>query len=299
MTRFRWKSVLTWPLPAFFAWAASWMVFKSLLPIAAPWLALLLGTLVGTIASLCGDRWWRRGMIAAGFPLSLGMVGAVGLPAWAWLLPLLLLLLVYPLNAWRDAPVFPTPAAALESLPVHVSLEDGSWVLDAGCGLGDGLQALRRAYPHVRLHGLEWSWPLRLICAWRCPWAKVRRADIWETDWGAYRMVYLFQRPESMTRAALKAEGEMSEGGWLVSLDFPVADAQPVATGEAAGHQWYAYQLPLWPQSQQTVHEAMAAPQLSKDEIAWQSIYPRRHPPRIKTRPVEETQRKRLWGRDK
>ena len=297
MTGYLRTVISQWPLPALLAWGGSWGGFIGMLHIAPTWLALLVGCSVGTVSSLCGDRWWRRGMIAAGFPLSLAMVGAVGLPAWAWLLPLLLLLLVYPLNAWRDAPVFPTPVGALDSLPAHVRLEAGSWVLDAGCGLGDGLRALRRAYPHVRLHGLEWSWPLRLVCAWRCPWAKVRRADIWEADWSAYRMVYLFQRPESMTRAALKAEGEMSEGSWLVSLDFPVPDAQPAATGEAAGHQWYAYQLPLWPQSHQTAHEAMAAPQLSKDELAWQSIYPRRHPPRIKNRPVEETPRKRLWGR--
>jgi hypothetical protein len=48
-------------------------------------------------------------LIAAGFPLSLALTGAAGLPAWAWLVPLALLLLVYPLNAWRDAPLFPTP----------------------------------------------------------------------------------------------------------------------------------------------------------------------------------------------
>lgn len=46
-------------------------------------------------------------------------------------------------------------------------------MLDAGCGLGDGLIALRQAYPLARLEGLEWSRPLRWLCARRCPWARV------------------------------------------------------------------------------------------------------------------------------
>ena len=105
--------------------------------------------------------------VTIGRPLSLLLSGSVALPAWAWLLPLLLVALVYPMNAWRDAPLFPTPAAALAQLPLHAPLRDGAQVLDAGCGLGDGLMALRRAYPDTRLHGTEWSWPLALACKLR------------------------------------------------------------------------------------------------------------------------------------
>ena len=63
-------------------------------------------------AQLVGSTPWRRVFIAAGFPLSLAASGLAGaMPAWGWLLPLALLALVYPMNAWRDAPLFPTPAA--------------------------------------------------------------------------------------------------------------------------------------------------------------------------------------------
>jgi trans-aconitate methyltransferase len=103
-------------------------------------------------------------------------------------------------------------------------------VLDAGCGLGDGLKALREAYPQAQLHGLEWSWPLRALCALRCPWARVRQGDIWRADWSAYNMVYLFQRPESMARAVSKAQRELQPGSWLVSLEFEAAELQPQAT---------------------------------------------------------------------
>ncbi|ADU97842.1 class I SAM-dependent methyltransferase [Alicycliphilus denitrificans] len=213
---------LSWPLPALLAWGVAWLLHAVLQPRLGTLASLLGATGVGVLASLWGQNWWRRALIALGFPLSLALTGAAGLPAWAWLLPLAVLLLVYPLNAWRDAPLFPTPRGALHGLDALAPLPSGAAVLDAGCGLGDGLLALRAAYPRARLHGLEWSWPLALLCRLRCPWAHVRRGDIWAAGWGDYQLVYVFQRPESMARAAAKALAEMAPGSWLVSLAFEV-----------------------------------------------------------------------------
>jgi hypothetical protein len=157
-----------------------------------------------------------------------------------------LLLLLYPLKAWRDAPLFPTPPDALNELPDVAPLEPGSRVLDAGCGLGHGLQALSQAYPLAQLHGIEQSWPLMWLCRWRCPWAKVERGDIWRADWSGYDMVYLFQRPESMPRAVEKARAELKPGAWLVSLEFEALDLKPVARLDGAqGKPVWVYQGPL------------------------------------------------------
>lgn len=237
---------LPWPLPALLAWGLCWALFALLQPRWGLGPALLAAGLLGTLASLAGARWWRRIFIAAGFPLALLLSGAVALPAWAWLLALLLLLAVYPLNAWRDAPLFPTPAGALQGLETLAPLPPEARVLDAGCGLGDGLRALRQAYPQARLDGLERSWPLRWLCALRCPWARVRQGDIWLADWSSYQLVYLFQRPESMTRALVKA-GEMAPGSWLVSLEFPLPGVAPQAQWPVreGGRMVWVYCLPL------------------------------------------------------
>jgi SAM-dependent methyltransferase len=245
------KVVFRWPLPAVLTWAAGWGVFRVAMDQgAAPGIAIGAATAVGVASSLWGSSWWRRVLIAGGFPLSLALSlpasGVADFPPWAWLLPLLLLLLVYPINAWRDAPLFPTPAAALLELPHHVPLPDGARVLDAGCGLGHGLQALRLAYPRAALHGLEWSWPLRFACALRCPWARVRQGDIWKADWSGYDMVYVFQRPESMPRALAKAALQLRPGAWLVSLDFEAIQAQATARYQAPGGKMvWMYQAPL------------------------------------------------------
>lgn len=236
-----------WPLPALLAWAAAWGVFVGLsklgvaVPVAASWALAL-----GIAASLLGRSWWRRWLIGLGFPLSLLLLQAASAPAWVWLLPLLALVLIYPLNAWRDAPLFPTPRHALNELAAHVSIGSDAIILDAGCGLGDGLIALRQAFPKARLHGLEWSWPLRALCALRCPWARVRQGDIWRADWSGFDLVYLFQRPESMPRAVAKARAELKAHAWLVSLEFEALELQPVVVlNTVVGKPVWVYRMPL------------------------------------------------------
>lgn len=238
---------LLWPLPALLSWALAWGLYRVLLGLGAgAALALLSAALVGVVMSFFGSSWWRRLIIATGFPLALLVSGAAVLPAWAWLVLLGVLALVYPLHAWRDAPLFPTPAHALRALPGHAPLPDGALVLDAGCGLGHGLSALREAYPSAQLHGIEWSWPLRLACALRCPWARVRQGDIWRADWSAYQLVYLFQRPESMPRALDKAAAQMQPGSWLVSLEFEARDWQAAHTIRLAdGRPVWIYRAPF------------------------------------------------------
>lgn len=221
---------LPWPIPALLAWGCAWGLFVLLTHMGAgPLASLLLAAALGVGLSVLGASWWRRLIIGLGFPLALALSGLVALPAWAWLLPLALLLLIYPLNAWRDAPLFPTPAHALRELASVAPLPAGALLLDAGCGLGDGLKALRLAYPQAQLHGLEGSWPLRALGALRCPWARIRQGDIWRADWRPYALVYLFQRPESMPRAVAKAHSELAPGAWLVSLEFEALQLQPQA----------------------------------------------------------------------
>lgn len=238
---------MAWPLPALLVWAAAWVVYTLAMQAGlGPVAALLLACALGVAGSLLAPNWWRRLIVAGGFPLSLAASGALTLAPAYWLLPLALLLLIYPLNAWRDAPLFPTPRDGLRGLGERAPLPPGARVLEAGCGVGDGLIALRRVYPEADLHGLEWSWPLRWLCALRCPWARVRRGDIWRADWSGYQMVYLFQRPESMGKAVDKARAELAPGAWLVSLEFPALELEPdaVLASDRARTVW-AYCVPL------------------------------------------------------
>lgn len=221
-------------------WLLAWAMAILLGQANAPaWAVLVLPSLAGLALAqwraVAATR-WRGVFVAAGFPVSAlvllavqNIPGSGGPPAWLWLIPLGVLLLAYPMGTWRDAPLFPTPAGALQTLASAVPLPDGARVLDAGCGLGAGLRELRRAYPSARLHGTEWSRPLAALCRLRCPWALVRRGDMWAEDWSGFDLVYLFQRPESMPQAVDKARRELRPGAWLVSLEFPAPGLAPAA----------------------------------------------------------------------
>lgn len=224
-----------WPLPALLVWGAAWLAYGLLARVLPSGWALLLACVLPVVASPLAGSWWRRTLLAAGFPLALLLSGTASVAPWVWLAPLALLLLVYPLGAWRDAPLFPTPHGALSDLGTTVPLHEGARLFDAGCGLGDGLIALRQAYPKAHLEGIERSRLLQMLCAWRCPWAYVRRGDLWAADWASYALVYLFQRPESMARALAKAQAEMEAGTWLVSLEFAVPEVAPDAILQLPG----------------------------------------------------------------
>lgn len=232
-------SLFRWPLPALLVWAMAWLFHAFLLRNSVmPELALLLPFLAGLGASAVA---WRLNYsnarllaLVLGFPVSLWLSGAATLSPWVWLLTLALGLLIYPVHVWRDAPVFPTPVQALRELPGHAPLPSNARILDAGCGAGDGLKALRLAYPKARWVGIEFSRPLCWIAALRCPWAKVMHGDMWLADWSTYDMVYVFQRPETMARAQAKAQSELKPGAWLVSLEFVASALQPDAVFDAS-----------------------------------------------------------------
>ena len=220
-----------WPLPALLGWGLAWGLYALLRAAGSqPGIAAAAGIVAGIVLGAAGNTPWRRLIIAGGFPLSLAAAGlAGGVPGWAWLLSLVLLALAYPVSAWQDAPLFPTPADALAELPAHIALPDGARVLDAGCGLGHGLTALHGAFPKAAVEGIERSRPLALAARLRCPWARVRPGDMWAADWRGCALVYLFQRPESMARAWAKARAELAPGAWLASLEFAVEGVRPSA----------------------------------------------------------------------
>ena len=236
-----------WPLPALFAWGCGWAVSMALGHggLDAGW-QLVAGSAASAAAALANHGAWRRTIAALGFPVSAGLLlgGAAAWPAWAWPAALAPIALLYPMRAWRDAPFFPTPTAALDGL-ARVVTPVPARMLDAGCGLGHGLRALRRVWPAAELHGVEWSAPMSWFTALRCRDACVRRADMWAHSWADFDLIYLFQRPETMPRAWAKAQREMKPGTWLVSLEFTIPGTAPLATlHEGKARPVHVYRLP-------------------------------------------------------
>lgn len=239
-----------WPWSAFVAWGLGWWLLGGALAagMQAP-TALALAWAPSILLAWWLRGRWRRMLVLAGLPLALAVQQAASAwPAWAWLLPVFLMLALYPLSAWRDAPWFPTPPGALLDLAPGLALASDARILDAGSGLGHGLIALRRAFPEARLDGVERSallaWGSRLR---RMAGVRVLRQDLWDRSWADYDLVYMFQRPESMGSAWRKACREQRPGSWFVSLEFPVPGQAPtlqLEAGPTSQRPVYAYRLP-------------------------------------------------------
>lgn len=196
------------------------------------------------LVALHQRRSWRRATVLLGMAVILTLL-AWNLrpnPLWA-LAALALLLIVYPVSAWRDAPLFPTGQDSL------APLEGGPWqsarqVLDLGSGLGDGLIALRRIFPLARLTGVEMSRLLVVLSQLRCPWARIVREDMWAIDWSGFDLVYVFQRPETMARLWDKAHHSLAPGAWVISFQFPVSELTADWSGQNAQGRWlFAYRV--------------------------------------------------------
>lgn len=241
---------LPWPLPALGTWLGGWAACAALRAAGIDdGIAAALGIAAGIVAARAVARTaWRFAIAALGFPLSLAAtgIGGAGLVAAWWLVPLALLAVVYPVGAWRDAPLFPTPRGALAGLARVVPLVDGSLIVDAGCGAGDGLRELRREYPGVALRGIERSAVIAWIARRRMHGdAQIRIGDLYADDWSRADLVYAFQRPESMPRIAEKAARELKAGAWLASLEFAVEGCVPAAQLECpGGRMLFVYRMP-------------------------------------------------------
>lgn len=226
---------------------------------AGPGWALLSGMLPALWVQSRARGALRRAVVLVGLPLSLALtLGLSGVPPWAWLALAALLICLYPVRAWRDAPMFPTPATALRELPAAVHLPPGARILDAGSGLGHAMVALRYAFPAAHIEGVEGSlaWVLCSRLLMRAgPFRTradggVRHGDMWAVKWTGFSLVYLFQRPESMARAWQKARDELPSGSWLVSLEFEVP-GQPATNRLACpdGRPLWIYRVPMLPDS--------------------------------------------------
>lgn len=221
-----------WPLPALFAWLLGWAVVLAVIYAGSgPGWALLWGMVPTLWVQSRVQGLVRKAVVVAGLPLSLALtLGLSAVPPWAWLALAALLLGLYPLRAWRDAPLFPTPFSALGGLPSVVQIPPRARILDAGSGLGHGMACLRHAYPDAQIEGVEGSLVWVLVSRLRLRAGAfrsrsdgaVRHGDMWATNWSGFSLIYLFQRPESMARAWRKAQDELKVGSWMVSLEFEV-----------------------------------------------------------------------------
>lgn len=207
------------------ALAAALALLAAYPAVPTPFLALLVGGLAATLASLWRlPVWWR--LINLGFVPLLWLVLQAELDARLFLAAFILLAATS-LGAIRTrVPLYLSSPRAAEELARR--LPQGGRLIDLGCGLGGPLAHLHRLRPDAQLSGIEaaplnWLWA-RLRLRRR---AEVKLGSLWQADLSGCDLVYAYLSPAPMARLWDKARREMKPGSLFVSNTFAVPGADP------------------------------------------------------------------------
>ncbi len=210
-------------------------------------LAFMQGVLAATLAAaLRSDRWWL--ILQLCFAPALVLAMRIDAPAWAWVLPLSALLLVYGSSFRSQVPLFLSNRHTVERFAAWLG-HGGLQVLDAGSGTGSFSLRLAQLRRDCSVSGFEQAFlPALLgrISARRLVNLQLRQGDFWKQDFARYDVVYAFLSPVPMPALWQKASAEMRPRSWLVSNSFPVPDRAADAVleiGDRRRTRLYCYRI--------------------------------------------------------
>lgn len=215
---------LKWSILTLFFWSSDWLLFFVLKGLHFSLLWIIPFVLIKLY--FIETTWWKIIILIAGFPLSLLLIDS-NINNLLWISTLILLLLIYPPNLWREAPIYPTRTNTLQGVQKHLKIKADSQILDIGSGLGNGIIELKREFPTAKVFGVENSFLLWLLSKFITPKNKVYLSNMWNINWGNFNVLYIFQRPEIMTSVWLKAKDELKSGSFLISLEFEIPNIKP------------------------------------------------------------------------
>ncbi|WP_462379650.1 class I SAM-dependent methyltransferase [Pseudomonas sp. Marseille-QA0892] len=192
------------------------------------------------------SRWWVP--INLGFVPALALMYMLSLPAWAYAV-LFVLLLLFNWNSFSErVPLYLSGEPAEQALATMIEEQGGNVsFIDLGCGLGGTLSRLARRFPQARFEGVEtaplsfaWAW-LRTLGLRNC---RIRYRNLWKQDLAAFDLVYCFLSPAPMAALWVKALAEMKTNARFVSNSFEIPDSPPSST--VALNDWRDSRLLVW-----------------------------------------------------
>lgn len=151
-------------------------------------------------------------------------------PAWLYLMMLLLLTLLFWGTVKGDVPLFLSSSAVSEALIEIVSREEAQSFIDIGAGLATVVVPLAKARPDMTIAALEQAPLPWLLAAWRCrnlANVSVGRSSFWNQDLRRFDVVFAFMSPLVMAKIDEKIRQEMRAGCLFVSSSFAIPNGEP------------------------------------------------------------------------
>lgn len=156
-------------------------------------------------------------------------------PAWLYLLILLLLTLLFWGTVKGDVPLFLSSSAVSDTLIEIVQSEGAQTFVDIGAGLATVVVPLAKARQDMAVVALERAPLPWLLATWRCrnlTNVRVGRSSFWEQDLREFDVVFAFLSPLVMTKIGEKIRREMRAGCLFVSSSFPIPNSEPESVFE-------------------------------------------------------------------
>ena len=212
--------------------AASTLLFIWLLPEfmhGAGVLALTQGSIAAGWSRLLRQPIWWLPIHVLFLPTALGLL-LLQLPAWLYLLAVLILALVFWGTIKGDVPLFLSSTAVVNAVVRIVKQEKALAFAELGAGVGSVVVPLAKQCPTMVVTGYELAPIPWAITAWRSRWLSnlgVYRSSFWTCDLAPYAVVFAFLSPNPMPELALKIKREMRPGSLFIYSSFPVPGWQP------------------------------------------------------------------------
>jgi len=181
-------------------------------------------------------------------PAVVGMT-IINLPAWLYLLILLMLALVFWGTVKGDVPLFLSSSEVADAVTLLVQKENASCFTELGAGVGSVVVPLAKKLPHLKTHALEIAPLPWLIMRYRCRLltnVTVKNKSLWEYDLTKQDLVFTFLSPLFMEQLGEKVRREMRVGSLFVSSSFPVPDWLPesvIQLEDRRGTKLYCYRV--------------------------------------------------------
>ncbi len=210
------------------------MTVWQLHPAPLPGIIALQAVVAAVASRLLGQPGWWIPIHLAFIPAAAAMMW-LQVPAWIYLLLVLLMALIFWGTVKGDVPLFLSSEAVADALETIVTQEKANTFIDLGAGTGSVVVPLAERKPRMTIEAWEHAPVPWAICAWRCQElsnALVYRLSFWECDLSIFDVVFAFLSPAVMPRLGIKALREMRPGALLVSSSFPIPDWEPESVVE-------------------------------------------------------------------
>lgn len=176
-------------------------------------------------------------------------LSAVSVPAWTYLLILLVLTLVFWGTIKGDVPLFLSSSAVADAIITLAKHEHTTRFAELGAGIGTVVLPLAKSLSALKIEALERAPLPWLIARWRCrlcPNVTLQNKSLWDCDLAKQDMVFAFLSPVFMAQLGEKVRREMRSGSLFVSSSFSVPDWQPesiVILKDKRGTRLYCYRV--------------------------------------------------------